>query len=156
MLTDLAGRAVVDQAGRRGRLTDLAVDLFGGAYPPVVLLLVERRRPGPSCHLVPWDEVLEVGDPVRVTDLDAAPPRSEEGLDGCDLLKRDVLDALVLDLDRQRTVRVNDLSLRFEGPAAGGHDGGRLVIGGVDATLQAVLRRLVGRAGPAALPARRP
>jgi CBS domain-containing protein len=145
MLTDLAGRTVVDRAGRRGRLTDLAVDLFGGAYPPVVHLLVERRRPEQAGHLVPWDEVLEVGDPIRVADLDAAPPRTEDGLEGRDLLKRDVLDALVLDLDRQRTVRVNDLSLRFEGPPGGGHDGGQLVVDGVDATVQAILRRVVGR-----------
>jgi CBS domain-containing protein len=106
---------------------------------------VERRRPEQAGHLVPWDEVLEVGDPIRVADLDAAPPRTEDGLEGRDLLKRDVLDALVLDLDRQRTVRVNDLSLRFEGPPGGGHDGGQLVVDGVDATVQAILRRVVGR-----------
>jgi len=98
MLTDLAGRAVVDRAGRRGRLTDLAIDLFGGACPPVALLVVERRRPGSSGNLVPWDEVLEVGDPILVADLDAAPPRLGAGLEGCELLKRDILDALGLDL----------------------------------------------------------
>ena len=145
MLTELAGRAVVDRAGRRGRLTDLAVDLFGGAYPPVALLLVERRQPGPSCHLIPWDQVVEIGETILVDDLEEAPLHSEEGLDGCELLKRDVLDALVLDLERQSTVRINDLFLRFEGTPAGGYDGGRLVVGGVDATVLAVLRRIAGR-----------
>jgi magnesium transporter len=145
LLTQIVGRDVVDGAGRRGRLTDLAVDLFGGEYPPVAILLVERPAPTRSCHLVPWDDVLEVADSVLVEDLDAAPRRSDDALDGCELLKRDVLDALVLDLARQRTIRVNDLWLRTAGPPGGGYDGGRLVVGGVDATPRAILRRIGGR-----------
>jgi CBS domain-containing protein len=145
LLTEIVGRTVIDRAGQRGRLADLAVDLFGGACPPVTLLLVERRDPNPSCHLVPWDEVLYLSNPIRIEDLDAAPPQSDEGLEGCEVLKRDVLDALVLDLDRQRAVRVNDLWLQLEEPSEGSGERFRLVVGGVDATPQAILRRLAGR-----------
>jgi magnesium transporter len=145
MLTEIVGRAVVDRTGRRGRLTDLAVGLYGGDYPPVSILLVERRQSDPSHHLMPWDKVLEVGEAILVADLDEALIRSDEALEGCDLLGRDVLDSLVLDLGRERAVRVNDLWLRFEGQPGGGHDGGRLVVGGVDAGVRAMFRRLAGR-----------
>jgi CBS domain-containing protein len=143
MFTELHGRAVVDRAGRHARLTDLAVDLWGGEYPPVSVFLVEYGRPRSSRRLIYQEDVDEIGNPIRVRDLAAAPCQSEDGLEELDLLKRDVLDALVLDLDRQRTVRVNDLWLRLEDPLSDG--GGRLVVGGVDASARAILRRLAGR-----------
>jgi CBS domain-containing protein len=165
LLTEIVGRAVIDRAGRRGRLTDLAVDLFAGAYPTVTVLLVERRQPEQSCHLIPWADVHTFADPIVVEDLDAAPLQSDEALADCEVLKRDVLDALVLDLARERTVRVNDVWLRPDDPPddgqdggeaviggrdgtqpiVGGRDGGRLVVGGVDATPRAIVRRVSGR-----------
>lgn len=145
LLTEIVGRAVVDRAGRHGRLTDLAVDLFGGEYPPVTVLLVEVEAAGRVSRLVPWDGVRALADPILVDDLEDVPAQTDDGLDGCEVLKRDVMDTLVLDLARERTVRVNDLWLRWEGPPGDGYDGGRLVVGGVDATATAIARRILGR-----------
>ena len=144
LLTQIVGRMVVDRAGRHARLTDMAVDLFGGEYPPVAKLLVDRSGGQRSSHLIPWDDVRVFGDPIQVDDLDAAPLRCDDALDGCEVLRRDVLDALVIDLGQQRTVRVNDLWLRSEGPPGGAYDGGSLVVGGIDATPTAILRRISG------------
>src|SRR5205085_10343475 len=114
-----------------------------GEYPTVAKLLVERL-PDRSPHLIPWEDVRAFGDPIQVDDLDAAPLQSDDALDGCEVLRRDVLDALVIDLGQQRTVRVNDLWLRSEGPPGGAYDGGSLVVGGIDATPTAILRRISG------------
>jgi len=143
-LTELVGRTVIDRAGQRGRLTDLAVDLFAGTYPMVTVLLVESQQPSRSSRLVPWDDVERFSDPIVVKDLDAVPLQSDEGLEGCEVLKRDVLDALVLDLARERTVRVNDLWLQTEVTVEGANDGGGLVVRAVDATPRAILRRVSG------------
>jgi CBS domain-containing protein len=144
LLTEIIGREVVDRSGRRGRLTDLAVDELAAECPTVTYLLVERRQAGRACHRIEWADVQEIADPIVVSDLEVAPIQNDETLEGCEILKRDVLDALVLDLAGTRTVRVNDLWLQSEGPARGDHDGGRLVVGGVDATPTAILRRISG------------
>jgi magnesium transporter len=133
MLSDLARRPVVDGTGRRGVLVDLAVDLTVNDRPPVVLLVVHERK---SSLIVQREQVVEFGDPIRVTDFGEATPCTEELLANHDLLRRDVLDMLVLDLDHELATRVNDISLEPEA------DGSGLVVVGIDTSPQAILRRI--------------
>ena len=75
-----------------------------------------------------------------MADLAAALPTPAESLAQAVLLKRDVLDALVLDLGQRRAARANDLWLQEEN--------GQLLLRGVDLSAAAVLRRLTfGRLG---------
>ena len=139
LLSDLVRRSVTDATGRQARLVDLGVDLTVSDRPPVTLLVI---RYGTAGRIVPMELVVDVGDPIRVADLEAAEACSDERLVERDLLRRDVLDMLVLDLDRERTVRVNDIWLEpgAASPAAAG--GAGLVLAGIDVTPQAILRRI--------------
>jgi CBS domain-containing protein len=139
MLSDLVRRAVIDRDGRRARLVDVGVDLARADRPPVVRLVVQNGNAG---RVVPIEQVVGFGDPIQVTDLSESTPSTEELLAEGDLLRRDVLDMLVLDLDRQRTVRVNDLWLEPAIDASCEDDGARLALVGVDVSPQAILRRI--------------
>lgn len=135
MFAELRRFMVADARGRRTRLRDLAIDLAAGDYPPVTQIFVhdgERRLAALS-----WDAVETISwreRTVRVADLDAATLPSQEELQEEVLLRRDILDALVLDLARQHALRANDLWLVEEG--------GVLRLRAVDASPWAVLRRL--------------
>src|SRR3954449_3457620 len=94
MLSDLVRRTVVDRAGRRATLVDIGVDLTESDRPPVILLVV---RAGKDQRIVPIEQVVEFGDPIRVNDLAEAEPCAEDLPAERDLLRRDVLDMLVLD-----------------------------------------------------------
>jgi Mg/Co/Ni transporter MgtE len=71
-----------------------------------------------------------------VTDLSSGRAAAAEALKRTVLLRRDILDALLLDVDQRQTMRANDLWLQQEGD--------RLWLRGVDISPWAVLRR-VGR-----------
>src|SRR5215212_6898594 len=71
MLSDLTGRTVLDDAGRRGKLVDLAVDLSDDEHPAVTLLIV---RQGNANRLVPAEQVTSWERPIRVTDIEVANP----------------------------------------------------------------------------------
>jgi magnesium transporter len=127
--------SVTDTTGQRGRLADLAIDLGTGDYPQVTHLLLHAE---PMQHtLLPWDAVQRIDWPTRqihVTDLHAASAAPPESLRPLVLLKRDLLDAMVLDLaDRIATV-ANDLWLE----EADHH----LAVRAADISPWAVVRRL--------------
>ena len=112
MLSDLLRFQVVDESGRRARLSDFAVDLSECDYPPVVRLdyrTARRRRLS-----LPWQAVKTInwaGRTLQVADLEAGSPAEDtEAV----LLKRDVMDALVLDLQGRRGTRANDLWMEEE------------------------------------------
>lgn len=130
-VAELVGRAVVDRDGRRGRLSDLAVDPRGGDHPPVTDLLVKTDG---STSVVRWPDVLGAEKEVHVARLGTEPPPTEEQLARLVLLKRDVMDALVLDLEQERAVRANDVWLQ---PVQD-----RLLLCGIDVSPWAVIRRL--------------
>jgi len=135
MLSELLRRGLVDQRGHRVRLLDLAVDLSAGDYPPVTRLFFAGPR-GRQMEL-PWAAVVSSdmrSGRLRVADLAdgrAAPP---ETLKRTVLLRRDVRDALLLELAQRHTMRANDLWLHRN------EDG--LWLRGADISPWAVLRRL--------------
>lgn len=126
---------VIDARGARARISDLSVDLAEEDYPPVMrLFFINAEKQHVS---LPWGAVTG-GDwrrrRLEVADLGAARAGSPEPPALEVLLKRDILDALVLDLQHRRVARANDLWL--------GEEGGRLALRAADASLGAVLRRL--------------
>ncbi len=137
MLTELLGYQVWDRRGRHTRLGDLCVELLEDDYPPVTYLLIPHGTEQKHIH---WSEVSGLNRKLRrieVEDLDRASAVEDEN----DVrLRRDILDALVIDLLGRRTTRVTDLLLRNE------KDG--LRIKGADAGIAAIVRRLTrGRLG---------
>ncbi|MCC6175997.1 MAG: CBS domain-containing protein [Chloroflexi bacterium] len=140
MVTALVQCAVVDDRGRRATLSDLDVDLFDGEYPPVNGLVFHHRG---RHSLLPWSSVKQLGDLVRVDDLSHATPYSPGRLARRVLVVRDILDALVLDLARERAVRINDVWLRLDGWQQGGYDGGRCVVAAADISARAIIRRIM-------------
>jgi CBS domain-containing protein len=135
MLSELLRHRLVDRDGHRARLLDLAVDLSAGDYPPVTRLLFTGPR-GRQMEL-PWTAVIgsdwRLGR-LRVTDLASGRAAPGEALKRTVLLKRDVLDALLLDVEHRHTMRANDLWLR--------QDDDHLWLRGADISPWAVLRRL--------------
>jgi CBS domain-containing protein len=135
MLSELLRHRLVDRHGHRARLLDLAVDLSAGDYPPVTRLLFAGPR-GRQMEL-PWSEVVSSDwrlGRLCVTDLASGRAAPPEALKRTVLLKRDVLDALLLDVEDRQSMRANDLWLR--------QDEDRLWLRGADISPWAVLRRL--------------
>lgn len=145
MLSTLRRFELADGRGGRARLDDFAVTLRAGAHPRVTRLIF-LDADGRSMTL-PWESVVEI-DRRRQRFLidnfedsqsaDAAPA-------GEVLLRRDVLDALILDIENRRVMRANDLCLKE-------YDG-KLLLWAADVGWRAILRRLsrgVFGAGPGA------
>jgi CBS domain-containing protein len=135
-LSLVAGRQLVDRSGGKvGRVDDVIVRLGEDEYPPVtgILATVAGRQ-----VFVPADEVEDIGhDGVTLgglrLDLHPFARRPQEVL-----LKKDVLDRQLINVDGARLVRANDIELaRLEGWY-------RVV--GVDVGVRGLLRRLVPRA----------
>jgi CBS domain-containing protein len=135
-LSLVAGSDLVDRSGGRlGRVDDAIVRLGEEEYPPVTGLLatVAGRQ-----VFVPADEVAEIESGavlLRAVRLDLQPfeRRPQEVL-----LKKDVLDRQLINVDGARLVRANEIELaRLEGWY-------RVV--GVDVGVRGLVRRLVPHA----------
>ena len=126
---------IFDDTGRRFDLDDVAVALLESDYPAVTHFVCknsEHRR-----MMLSWDAVTGIDSPhsrIHVKNFDAAQLVTDGSLRQEVLLKRDVLDALVLDLSKRVTTRANDLSLEEEN--------GKLLLKAADTSSLAVLRRL--------------
>ena len=107
-LSQVIGRPVLDKAGEPiGKVADLIVAL-GGRYPPVTGLVVQaaKRR-----IFVPWSSVAsltEEGARLRTQTIDIGRFRQRPNEI---LLKDDLLDKQIVDIDGRKVVRVNDLRL---------------------------------------------
>lgn len=135
LLSNLLRFRVVDESNRSARLDDLAIAHLEGDYPPVTRLLFRVSKK--ESKALPWEAVRSIEwsrREIRVADLDAGSPVSSAPLKEEAFLRRDVMDALVLDLQNRRATRANDLCLKEEG--------GKLLLGSADTSLSAVLRRL--------------
>jgi len=138
MLSTLLRFRLLDDNGRRHDLDDIAVALLESDYPAVTHFLYsnsERQQ-----MMLPWIAVKGIDSSRRLINIgsfDAAQQVTEDYLRKEVLLKRDVLDALVLDLQKRVATRANDLFLEEEN--------GKMLLKAVDTSLLAVLRRLSRR-----------
>lgn len=137
LLSEFLRFVVVDTHGQHHRLTDLPINVEAGDYPQVTHLLIHQ---GPLQHsLLPWDAVQDIDWPMRhicVADLRAAQATHSEALADLVLLKRDLLDAMVLDLADRTATLVNDLWLQ--------EADGKLSLRAAAISPWAVVRRLSG------------
>jgi CBS domain-containing protein len=135
-LSLVVGSELVDRSrGKVGRVDDLIVRLGGDEYPPVTGLLatVAGRQ-----VFVPADEVEEIEQgrvTLRSVRLDLRPFRRHPQEV---LLKKDVLDRQLINVDGARLVRSNEIEIA--------RLGGWYRVVGVDVGLRGLLRRLVPRA----------
>jgi magnesium transporter len=107
-LSQVVGRPVRDESGESiGRVADLIVAV-GEQYPPVTGLVIstDQRK-----IFLPWSSVASVDVSgailrTRTIDIGKFQQRPNEIL-----LKADLMDKQIVDIDGRRVVRVNDLSL---------------------------------------------
>lgn len=135
MLSEIRRFQLVDDENRTAVLADLSVDVLSAEHPPVKRVFFwndERKFVG-----LGWENVGEIDvrrKQIRVADLARAQEFSDEDLTQEVLLMRDVLDALILDLQNRRATRANDLWLL--------KDDEKLLLAGADVGTSAILRRL--------------
>jgi magnesium transporter len=139
-LSRILGKPIVDAEGERiARISDIVVRFGTDPNPPVSGLVA---RIGRRDFYVDWEKIAdlsETGARLSSFKVDLRPFKRQEGEA---LLRRDILDKQLIDIDDRRVVRSNDLLLtRIDHQI-------RLV--GVDISVQALWRRL----GPNALTAR--
>lgn len=135
MLSQLLRFELVDARGQRARLTDLAAALLEGEYPPITLLYFSRDKN--KRKYLSWDAVESIDWQARtmtVADLEAGDEATTDSIKAEVLLKHDILDALILDLQNRRATRANDLQLEEEN--------GSLKLRAADTSVRAILRRL--------------
>ena len=135
MLSKLSRFDVIDEKGGSARLADLSVALLDSDYPPVTNLFYETADK--KFMKLPWETVESVdrkNRKIKVTDLGKAEEVSTEAKNNYVLLRHEILDALLLDLENRRPIRANDLLLEEA-------DGG-LRLRAADSSLSAILRRI--------------
>lgn len=142
MLSTLRRFVVIDEHGQSAKLVDLAIALLDGDYPPVTQLIFSNEKnettvlPWSSVQAIEWDGFL-----LKVRDLNEGRPAQTGALTKEVLLHRDILDALILDLQNRRATRANDLQLEEA-------EEGQLVLRAADTSLRAIMRRMThGRFG---------
>ncbi|HEY5976151.1 MAG TPA: CBS domain-containing protein [Geobacteraceae bacterium] len=130
-LSSVLNRPVITEQGHQiGRLWDLVM-VPGEVFPEVSRLLVKNRE---EIIAVPWAQIILFNRfviSVSSRQYEAVP---YQGRDGEILVKRDILDKQIVDVDGAKVVRVNDLRL-------GSHQS-LLCIYGVDVGFRGLLRRL--------------
>jgi CBS domain-containing protein len=135
-LSLVVGSNLLDPSGAKlGRVDDLIVRLGEEEYPPVIGLLASVAGRQVFVRAEDVDDIAQGRVTLRAVQLDLRPfeRRVQEVL-----LKKDVLDRQLINVDGARLVRSNDIELaRLEGWY-------RVV--GVDVGLRGLLRRVVPRA----------
>lgn len=135
MLSELMRYRVVDAKGEHAKLIDLAISRLDIDYPPVTYLIYHLPDQKGEAVL-PWKVVKGVDPANRQIKLKAHGQVEDADILGQSVrLGRDVLDALILDLQNRRTTRANDLWLEEKD--------GQLQLSAADTSGRAILRRLV-------------
>lgn len=135
MLSQLRRFRLVDDHHRHAKFVDLAVALLEGDYPPVTRVIF--RDAGKESKWLAWDAVKSIdwkGCRIEVADLKAGQAATTASLKKDVRLGRDILDALILDLQNRRATRANDLQLEEED--------GQLQLRAADTSSLSLLRRL--------------
>ncbi len=131
-LSRVLSKPIVDTEGEQiARIEDIVVRFGVDPMPPVSGLVARQGR---RDFYVDWEQVAELsgtGAQLATFKVDLRPFSRQ---DGEALLRRDILDKQLIDVDGRRVVRANDLLLARTGTDV------RLV--GVDVSIQGIWRRL--------------
>jgi hypothetical protein len=109
MLSTFLQFRVFDDTGRRCHLDDIAVGLLESDYPAVTHFLYQNSER--EQMMLPWHAVTGIDwrhARINVNNFGAAQSVTDESSPQEVLLKRDVLDALVLDLNKRFATRAHD------------------------------------------------
>ena len=130
-LSSVLGKPVINEQGREiGKLWDLIM-VPGDGFPEVSHLLVKK---GQQIYSFPWSDIslfnsFVISVRARLTGFSPYTPREGEIL-----VRKDILDKQIVDVEGAKVVRVNDLKLR--------NDKELLHIISVDIGFRGLLRRL--------------
>ena len=137
-LTEILGMPVIDSLGQRaGKVQELAV--VPAVQPSRVALLLLKNARGKPALSAPFEDVSTLsheGIRLRIAREDLKLFQPDEALL---LLRKDLLDQQIIDLNGHKVVRVNDLSLKEQ--SANGHT--ELLLSEVDIGLSGAVRRLL-------------
>ena len=130
-LSRVMGKMVINEHGHKiGPLSDIVM-VPGEGFPQVSHLIVKKR----SLHvIIPWSSITLFNRYVVSVKGKAVDFEHYDASDAEILLKRDILDKQIVDVDGAKVVRVNDIKL--------GSYKGFLCILSVDIGLGGLLRRL--------------
>jgi CBS domain-containing protein len=138
-VADVLGKAVLDPLGEEiGKVRDIAVE-GGSPFPRAAGLVLEKKK---KTWFLPWSDLnifnrRIISSRKRESDLSEFQPSNE-----LLLIRNDILDKQIVDINGAKVVRVNDVKLTEEGGAA--------CVTDVDVGVRGILRRLgVERRGDA-------
>lgn len=138
MLSELKKFRIADIQGNRTKLIDLAIkDSAKVDYPPIYRLYFTNEN-GELASLR-WEDVCKTKLKEReflVESFSGAEVFPPEVIAKEIFLFRDVLDAIIIDLQNRRATRANDVRLETEA--------NEIVVRGADASFKAIFRRLSG------------
>jgi magnesium transporter len=133
-LSSVLGKTVINGHGHEvGRLRDLVM-VPGNSFPEVSHLLVESNQKKGSTLSVPWQRVALFNRFVISVSGSFQNIQAYRRQEGEILLKRDILDRQIVDVNGAKVVRVNDIKL--------GSYRERLCVFFVDVGLRGLLRRM--------------
>lgn len=135
MLSELLHFRVADALGENTKLVDLVIRQLDTDYPLITHLLYRQNHHVEQA--LPWSTVQAIdlaNREIRVENYRQA--QAVDTLGQAVRLQRDVLDALILDLQNRRATRANDLWLEEEA------DPLHLRLSAADTGARAILRRL--------------
>lgn len=135
MLSELLRYRVIDVKGEQTKLVDLVISQLDTDYPPVTDLIY-RSPTQKEEFVLPWKSVKAIDWKSRQIKVENhGQAKDIDTLGQAVRLGRDVLDALILDLQNRRATRANDLWLEQED-----HE---LRLTAADTSGRAILRRLL-------------
>lgn len=133
-LSSILDRTVINEHGQEiGRLRDLVM-VPGDIFPAVSHLLVRKNRDRNTTLAIPWRRVALFSRFVITVSGPVQGLPSYRRQQGEILLRRDILDRQIVDVNGAKVVRVNDVKL-------GGYQD-RLCVFFVDVGIRGILRRM--------------
>jgi CBS domain-containing protein len=133
MLSEFLHFQIADAQRNSSALVDLVIRQLDVDYPPVTHLIYRSKRNSEA--VLPWKVVKRIdwkNRQIKIENFDLA--KNPDTLERCVRLGREVLDALILDLQNRRATRANDLWLEEEDT--------QLRLTAADTSAHAILRRL--------------
>ena len=133
-LSELLQFRVADTQGMIAIIVDLVISQLDTDYPLITHLIYRQNQHAESA--LPWNKVKAVDRSNRQINVENfKQPQDVDTLGQAVRLRRDVLDALILDLQHRRVTRTNDLWLEEQA--------GQLRLSAADTGARAILRRLL-------------